>query len=355
MKSFRLVLNMVFASIIFTACTSNIEFDGEITEPKVVLHSFISPDSIVTARVSLSRFFLSDTLIYKYVTNADVSLFVNGVFTEKLNHTKKGMYIGTYKPAMKDIVKLVVKVPDMNDVSADAGFCHPPVIESVDTTSTIVWTLYYFAGANDTVAVDYTSKVDIKLKFTDNAKEKNFYRLIVMKRYYDYNPRIYWDDLASEKRWVLDETTKDDYSNIEFTDPVNGNTSNLNPVDEVNSITGEPINASETYNVFSDELFNGKTYTLSCSTNNVSFINRYPGYEADSEKGKQQGFQCEKTEIFVSVQGISEEYYYYLKSRSGSIKDDFFSEPVQILSNVKGGIGFMGGYTTSNVFRFMIE
>ena len=96
-------------------------------------------------------------------------------------------------------------------------------------------------------------------------------------------------------------------------------------------------------------------YEIDKKTGEMTFV---PGsgkwYVSHLDKSFYEG-QMYNSEVFVSLQSISEEYYYYLKSRGASGKDDFYSEPVQILSNIKGGIGFMGAYSTSNVFRFMIE
>ncbi len=84
MKLLKFLFSLIFLGIILSACTTNIEFSGEVTAPKVVVHSFVSPDSVVSAYVSLSTFFLSDTLKYKHPYDADVSLYVNGEFKEKL-------------------------------------------------------------------------------------------------------------------------------------------------------------------------------------------------------------------------------------------------------------------------------
>lgn len=358
MNSIKIFFNLIVTILILSACTKSIDFEGKITTPKVVVHSFINPDSVVSAYVSLSAFFLSDTLLFKQVYNADVSLYINGKFKEKMNRvysSRAAKYKGTYQPAISDRVKIVVKVPEMDEVYAETAIIKAPLIEAVDTTVSIIDFSHYIESNNDTIAVGYQCNVNLKIKFTNRAEEKNFYRLIVMKRFYEYKPITVWDNSLRNWKWALNEITTDYYGQLKFTDPVNGNITNLNPLEEVSAITGESIDAAETYNVFSDELINGKSYTLNCTATNVSIMKRYPGYEKDTEKGKHYGYQGEKTEVFVSLQSISEEYYYYLKTRGASGKDDFFSEPVQILSNIKGGIGFMGAYTTSNVFSFMIE
>jgi hypothetical protein len=53
--------------------------------------------------------------------------------------------------------------------------------------------------------------------------------------------------------------------------------------------------------------------------------------------------------LVVELQSISESYYQYLKSMtSNGGGDDFFSEPVQVYSNITNGIGILGSYTQSS-------
>lgn len=354
----KILFRLLIIVTVLSACTSTIDFDGEATAPKVVVHGFISPDSLVSAYVSLSTFFLNDTLQFKQIFNANVSLYVNGEFKEKMNsvYTNRiAMYRGTYRPKVTDKLKIVVKVPEMEEVYAETAFCTPPVIQSVDTTKKIESILYSISAENETISVDYGCKLNIEIKFTDNEREKNFYRLVVMTKSYYYEPRMYLDSLNWEWKKRLEEFSKIYYNRLDFTDPATGNSSSLNPLDEISSITGEMISAAETYNVFSDELINGKTYTLNCTANNISYLKRTPGFEVDSEKGKLYYYSVEKSEVFVCLQAISEEYYYYLKTRGASAKDDFFAEPIQIISNIHGGIGFIGAYTTSNIFSYVVE
>ena len=158
MKSKKILSNLIVVILILSACTKSIDFEGEITAPKVVVHSFINPDSVVSAYVSLSTFFLNDTLQFKQVYNADVSLYVNGEFREKMNRvnsSRAGKYKGTYQPSIGDRVKIVVKVPEMGEVSAESGFIKAPLIETVDTTVRIIDFLHSIGYNYDTIAVDY--------------------------------------------------------------------------------------------------------------------------------------------------------------------------------------------------------
>jgi len=332
MKLLKIFFCFALSLFIFASCQKNIEFNEEISKPMVVVHSFLSPDSVVSARVSLSRFFLNDTASFKTVDNADVAVIVNGTLKEKMSLITKGQYRGTYKPTIGDIVKLVVKVPSMNEVSSQTSFCKPPVINSVDTTKMIQRSDFSING-NDTISLTKIFKINYTLKFTDDANEKNYYRLVVRRREHVFEP--IWGQLV--------EKVTDGYY-FDFTDAIAGNNTSTNPI--TGTITGENTTSSNKYNVFSDELINGKTYSLTFSAIYLLY-KRY-----SSNMNYLSGGAAEKIEVFVSLQSITKDYYYYLKSRSASGGDSFFSEPVQISNNIVGGIGFLGSYTSSNVVKF---
>lgn len=243
-----------------------------------MVNSFVTPDSTITAYVYMSRFFLNNAAEFKNINDAEVNLWVNGTLKEKLTFDSVGMYTSTYKPKMTDSLKLTVDVPKMKQVSAKCNFVEAPIVLSVDTQ---------------------------KL-----------------------------DTFASQ--------TKPQYPDFEFTDVVSGNTTD--PLaDESTSPVGILLsNSINRYHVFSDDVFNGKTYTLQFSTN----ITKYIKDEKDIYYGSLENV---KHEIFISLQSISEDYYLYLQTHSASYATNLFSEPVKVHNNVDGGSGVFGSYTTSNI------
>lgn len=335
MRLLNIFFGILLSFFVFVSCQKNIDFDEEITKPMVVLHSFLSPDTVVSARISLSRFFLDDTVSFKDINNADVSVIVNGALKEKMNLISNGLYQGAYRPQIGDLVKLVVKVPSMEEVSSVTNIDMVPVTITVDTTK-IIHNSTYDISQTDTIALntDFTTKYS--LKFTDNGNEKNYYRLIVHSREHRY-------------RFVFDQIIEADIYNryyFDLLDLKDENNSSSNSI--TGSITGEGANAntSNKYNIFSDNIFNGKTNFLTFKVFNTLYL-RYPSDHRDWNNPTP-----ERIEVFVSLQSISKDYYYYLKSRNASGSDNFFSEPVQISNNIIGGIGFLGSYTSSNIVRF---
>ena len=339
----KIYFSILFFSSVLISCERNVEFKGEVTNPLIVVNSFVTPDSTVTAYISMSRFFLKDSIAYRNANNADVNLWINGVFKEKLNFDSIGIYKGFYKPTISDQVKLTVDVPQMKQVNAATGFTETPVILSVDTQRVFISSHNLISGPESdlVVGISRNFKINYKLKFNDNVNLQNYYRLLVGC----VNYTGIWNYNTNKMDTVIDEG-RPQYSNFNFTDVLSGNTKD--PLaDTGTSIVGELMsNTTNVYNVFSDEVFNGKTYSLKFSTNHK--IDNYFSIESL----KFRAGEILRVEVFICLQSLSKDYYLYLKTRAASSASNFFSEPVKVHNNVNGGIGILGSYTTSNIVKF---
>jgi len=332
-KTFFCILVVGF---ILISCERDVEFNGEVINPLVAVNSFVTPDSSITAYISMSRFFLKDSIAYRNVNNAEVNLWVNGVFKEKLNLDSIGIYRGFYKPTISDKLKLTVEIPQMKQVSATTSFIDAPVILSVDTQKIIISKEILRYSSGDTMLVKNNYKVNYKLKFADNGSQENYYRLIVRKVSFEG----VWNGYTNKVDTLIDEKLPQ-YSNFDFTDVVSGNTTDPLSDGSTSPVAMLMSNANNVYHVFSDDVFNGKTYTLQFSTNITKNI-----------KDIKYGFLSDiKHEVYISLQSISEDYYLYLKTRGASNSTNFFSEPVKIHNNITNGVGILGSYTNSNIVR----
>lgn len=326
MKTLHIIWFVLLSISIFTSCEKEIDFDGETTESQLVLNSFITPDSTIAANISESQFFLNNDYLFKAVENAEVSIYCNGILKETMQHSLNGKYISATKPEVGDIVKLVVKVPEKDEITGETTV-YPkanvakldsiviwtgakPIIETVNTvdnglpkTETIVVGKYRFR------TIRYI------LTFEDAANMKNYYRLVVSQT-----------STFNGKKKVNYDYTLDDI--------VSGNTKDLLP--------GIPaINESKNqFHVFTDELINGKTYPLSFIIRDTATI-YLPEYQRPLPK---------KT-VEIDLQSVCNNFYLFLKTRSDQqTANQLFSEPIQIYNNVTGGIGLVGSYT-SNVLK----
>ncbi len=346
MKSISLYFSILLSIFIFSACEKEIEFNGQITDPMIVVNSYLNPDSLVSAQISVSRFFLKDSTNFRNIPNAEVAVWVNGAFKEKMSYDEKGIYNGTFKPSIGDTLKLVVNVPGFKEVTSQTVIDIKPIILSIDTTN--VWTGTHYdistygsstnggstIWVNDTMGVVTGHTINYTLRFKDNGNEKNYYRLIVKTTSY----YVQTDTVTQ----VQTESEMESYF-FEFTDVVSGDNANTDPL----SLVGGGSNYNE-YRVFSDELFNGKTYPLTFSTNEDVHTYR-PDYQYGSKTP-------DRKKISIYLQSISKDYYLYAKSRLAALNgDNFFSEQVQIHNNIVGGIGILGSYTASDVYQIDLQ
>ncbi|MEA4841110.1 MAG: DUF4249 domain-containing protein [Bacteroidales bacterium] len=319
------ILTGLLVVILCTSCEKDIEFTGETEEPMLVINSFITPDSVITANITKSKFFLDendDSGNFITVENAEVRVYVNDVFKEKMSYVSNGNYKASFAPAIGETIKLEVSAPGLNTAWCETKMEDAAQIIVLDSTSKTMESYpisngYYdetpASGTEDTIGYYYKIRYDFSLHFKDQESGQNYYRLLVkLVTTYDgnYNSENY---------------------DFDFTDIVSGENA-----DSEDHFSNESIYPN-TYHVFSDELFNGKEYPLKFSAT-TEHLEYFPEYA--SIVGPQPTLK-----IVVELQSISKSYYLYLKSRPSCDIEDIFAEPIQIHCNVHDGIGILGSYT----------
>lgn len=316
MKSVKIYLSLIISMVLFASCEKDVEFKGTMTKSVLVVNSFVSPDSVVSANVSESKFFLEEESTIIGIENATVSVYVNDTFKEKMIHTDKGNYSGTYIPSIGEIIKLVVTVPNKTEVSCQDKVLTRPEIVSVDTTvtsSTSGYLLDYHTKQNpndtqvyDTIGESRNYDCEFKIKMKDKGSEKNYYRLAIVRK------STYEGQIGYMDPHITDNIDPEAYSS----DPL------------------QTDDDSNPFSVFSDDIINGKEYTLKfkLSQSSATFYNR------PTEN---------KEELIIALQQISKDYYLYLRTRAVANEDNVFSEPVQIHCNIKNGLGVFGSYSSS--------
>jgi len=314
-------------TVFIVSCETEIKFNGKETAPSMVINSILNPDSTVKVHITKSKFFLEKDGPFDPITNATVQLYANDKLIEALNSTGNGYYTGTYKPFPGDIIKIIARNNEFDNVYSSTEIPVTASITSVDTTSTTTKTspLIYSGSYNDegylntdTVGTISEKKIKFTINIADRANYKNFYRLKVKHRSY-YDNGTY--------------SEHNTYFNSE--DLVFGSTSETELFEEENT---------NYYHEFNDNLFDGKTYGLTFSISTFQY-NYFPGKEPKDDPWSPTTI---KQEILINIESISPAYYYYLNSRAkNNAYIEIFSEPVQIYNNIVNGIGILGAYNTS--------
>jgi hypothetical protein len=300
------------------SCEKNIEFKGREQAPLLVINSILSPDTFMLASVSRSMFFLSNDE-NTAIEDADINVFVNdepaGKYAFSHNDSiysygdmwlvlkEQSHYLLPCKPKAGDRIRYEASVPGLKSVTCETVIPQPVEIISLDTEM-----------VKDPDNYPYGYGMDFRMKFKDRPNERNYYRIAVYMR-----------SLVHD--WLNPSETYIDISPVHITS------------DDMVLDTGAPtdgILTKETpnrYNLFSDELIEGKEYTIkfhsSLNTNS---------YGDDKREA-----------VIVRLLSITEDYYLYLRTltASGQTGDTPFSEPVQIYNNIKGGIGILGACSAS--------
>lgn len=325
MKNYLYIL-IIFFSLGFISCEKDIEFNGEITDSQLVVNCLIEADSTIKLDISLSNFFLDSKDHFDTIKNADVKLYINNQYKEKLNYFEGyvwkedgnttyrrwlNFYYSQYKPQTGDSIKIVINAPGHDEITATTRVVANAVVAGISSSMDITNGGSYdiqvmdSTGAMITIGKNSYGYAHIKLKIDDPADEQNYYRLVGFN---DYGQTYF-----------------------ELDDPVFGEGTEQSIFD---------IGSYNQYGVFSDELFNGLVKEINFSVwKNSSIVydeykERYPYFQYDNQK------------YYVNLEQISKEMYLYLKTKTEAVSsiNNPFSEPVQIYTNIRGGIGILGTF-----------
>jgi hypothetical protein len=304
---------LFFGVFILFGCEKDINFQGKELPPKMVVNSLIYAKSDTNRiKISESAFAFSDQRA-AIVENPEVRLSINGVVCNQIwQDTIIG--VDTYYKFVSQL-----NAGDKIEFSA-----HTPKHGTVKG---------YDIVPNNTVEItniehSWFWKNDIQylrlfVTIKDNPDERNYYRIVVRTNSYYTPPTV------EEPRddWALEEVFIDD--EILFHKPAEPDEAGYRP---------------NFYRIFTDDLFRGKEYTL-----NVYI--RYSDYSESSFD------DYVRQHVKVEIHTLSEKLYRNLRSQelaSGTI-GDLFTEPVKIYTNMQGGYGILGTYTSTEKVKLIVE
>lgn len=316
MQKHILVFTVLCAALL-SACEKTIDFKGEDIDPKIVVNGLVTPGKPIEVRITRSENLLSESYASTILKDAVADLYVDDVLTEKLSINAQSDASETYSiPVFSSqtvaesgkTYRLEVSHEGLKPVTCETTVPTPVAIE-VDTLSTLL------SGSWGTGLY-----IMVSLKFSDNAETKDYYRAQmdvmrgVNKAYYDsYNEPEDLSDTVLIRFYA---------SGVDISDPIfKGN----DQADDI--VTGTPENR---FALFDDSDINGKEYILK-----LGFMAN-PNYSAEIEEGSGNFFEQQ-----IILKTLTPEYYEYLNSVNSHFwyGDDYFSEPVPVYSNVKGGLG----------------
>lgn len=313
----------MFIQLVFwTGCTRDIVLELPYVPPRLVLNASVSPDQDVAAYLSKS-WFLLDSVPDSEVGEGIIRVYVNEQFQGEMQpadipgdsiHPKGQYRLSGCRVKAGDRLRLTAEVPGFDPVESVTSIPDEVQIQSVDSSRFVL-----IEGS------ERKDQMRLYIKFHDDPDKRNFYRLIVEKVteyrkgdsvlvYSSYNP---WGMRRDFNFYLL------------YEDPVFQNVA-TNP-------TLEQLDAATCRGTFTDEMFNGKDYTVK-----TVFWPVVKSYQSDTLNAT--------VHYDIRLMAISEDYFHYLtliRNFSVTFGDAYINgllEPSATYTNVKDGFGVVAGY-----------
>lgn len=310
---------LVIACILFIACETIVEVDVSRESPKLVANAFINPDSIISVRLSQSKYVLDNTPL-SVVEGAQISIFENDHLKEVLQEKGQGLYTSSFRPLEGKAYTLRAEANDFETVESTT-FIRPKVpIQSLQYQADK--TEQSTACSIDSCWTMYSTKYTFNLTLKDPANETGYYEISGFLKDTDiYNQ---YDDFGN----IIGQDT------VVYLQPAYFNTEDPAVTDlefafEEGGYYGETL-------LFSDDIFAGKEYTIK--------------FDLDS-------YVSENTkEVSIVLKTIDEARYRYLRSKELQNKNEGnpFAEPVNVYNNIEHGYGIFASYSADS-YIFVVE
>lgn len=276
------------------ACETVVDIDLPETDPKLVLNSYLTPDSTIEVNLSQSKSILEGGSL-EYVNNGEVLIETeDGVALRLSRGNKPGSYVVDTVPEVGTNYVIIASADGFGTVTSETSIPGLIEITSIDTGSS-----YQFG----------LRQKEIRISFIDPATT-NYYdlKLFVEVR----GPDPLGGDSVSFRQEIFYT-----YSNEDL----------LGSLSEASLLQDTP--------------FNGNPYTIAISTE---------AYQIDSFQqvtdSIPQGFEVN---LLAELRNVNEDYFLYetTLSRYQFSSNDPFSQPAQVHNNIMNGFGIFAAFSSS--------
>ena len=296
--------NILFSLIVVFAlngCRKQVSnYERPDYDPVPTLNAVLQKDRPVWAQVSFAR--CLDSVHPAPCTDAEVLLYVDGLFAEKLQYCGNGLYMGeTTAEAMHEYACKVV-IPGFDTLFAQTEMPEKPVVTGVEIME------------NATVDEEGTACPAIMISFNTNPNKNLYYQSSIdasFSSYFYYNGQVF--NSTSAKGTM--------HTSINTDDPV-------------------LLNEGSDQLLFSNEIITDTNYTLKVNATFNYHSYSSQGYSMEYDSIVRKGY------VVVSMSGISESCYHYRKSQEAYQEPDAYTNlflgvitPLNLYSNVKNGRG----------------
>jgi len=243
MKQLSIIAAIVIVIATSVSCSKEIEFNDELLDPVLVVNSICRLNDTLTVDVSATKTIPGFESDFRYITDATVKLFVDGVETEQLFYDSTSAFKGNSARYYSNTIlengkkyRVEVSHKDFSKVaSAEMQMSSLVPISNFETETVVK------AGNSE----EDSKRTKITVRFSDPANEKNYYKLGIIVRIGEDQSFL---NEAGDSVIMVQVMDYASYGEIESDDPVFASNSNAD------DIFGE--SSSFGYVLFTDDLFN---------------------------------------------------------------------------------------------------
>lgn len=321
---------LFITAAMMAACEKQIDIDVDDLEPQVVVKAQTEVGTPLSVGLTYSRPVYGNFYVYygedyfQKVTDATVILTVDGTTAETAT-ASDGTYTFAHIPQPGEVLSIGISVPGRDEVTATDTVPLRPSITDIDTSSAVGDG--YF---------DVMQNMNIDFTLNDDASTNNYYSIrlrevdTIITTYRDDNGNIVSQDTSMDEFYCWFECT--DYLLVSNTD-----------------IDIEDPTVSSTYSgtamYFTDATINGQSHLIRIKPRQYSW-----GYDYYDYEDYYPSDVTANATLYLEVTAFSRDLYLYRQTMNSYDDDEllgFFSEPVQVHSNINGGIGIFGVSSTT--------
>jgi hypothetical protein len=298
----KIVLVFLMVSIIIAGCKEIIDYDEKSVREAFVVSGILENGKLIDIRLSKSINRFDDTG-FQHLEDKTIVFYEDGVRKGELRNAGRGRYVSDgFLASAGKVYRIEILDFGREIASAETFLPIPLSINGLDSISRII---------------NGNKRFLVTLNFDEPPGSENFYRLELR-----------------EELFVPYLTSKNEVSVRMIAIPGVINTENNWLIRGMGLFSANDKFhdwAGNRFYIFSDRYIQG---------NKVSLELDMPYFRTDSVLG---------TNRKIYLQSISRDYFYYLRSvmQQVSTSENPFNEPVQIYTNIKGGVGIFGSFSQS--------
>lgn len=303
---YNIVLQILTALAVaggMSACTKEIKMNIKDRPPVLVANALVQAGEHWDVELTASQFILNSDDI-QHIDNAVMTVTDAGGTVSQMKNMGNGRYRDTSATVVGgQAYTFSVQHSTYPSVSATAAVPVPAVIDTVEVAGWLV-------EIN-------TNFVRIRIKFTDPLGE-NYYRIIAETK---YDAIFYRDSLLPDGSWtVIKDSLYNGFGQDAFL-PLYYRFEETSPYRDM--LAG----------CFNDQLFDGAVASVDIILDSYQFDGGY----------------SESDDVIIRLESLSKDYFLYVSSSDAysSANGNPFAQPVQVHSNVTGGIGIVAGHSIS--------